>query len=262
MSKSSFMEFAHEYEQFKSTTERQIAEMQAQIQVLLSLNPTPKFTPVDNSKQLSLEEYVNENDKQVNESPLRYPPLPSPRQSTPTGLYWGADVHAPLLPTTRTPTIPTLTIPTLHPVNEVKQVEEVKEVQVEEVEEVEQVEKVEKVEEVKEVEEVEKVEEVEEVKEVQVEEVEEVEQVEKVEEVKEVEKVEEVKEVEKVEVKKKRKPNGYIVFSKEMREATKAKLAEDNGEKPQSKEVMKELAAMWKDLSEHDRRIWTDKAKA
>ena len=47
-----------------------------------------------------------------------------------------------------------------------------------------------------------------------------------------------------------------------MREATKVKLAEDNGEKPQSKEVMKELAAMWKELSEHDRRIWTDKAKA
>ena len=63
------------------------------------------------------------------------------------------------------------------------------------------------------------------------------------------------------EVKKKRGPNGYILFSNENREDVKAKLFVGE-EKPKNTEVMKQLAAMWSELEPDEKALWTDKAKA
>jgi len=61
--------------------------------------------------------------------------------------------------------------------------------------------------------------------------------------------------------KKKRGPNGYILFSNGNREDVKAKLFVGE-EKPKNTEVMKQLAAMWSELGPDDKAVWTDKAKA
>ena len=63
------------------------------------------------------------------------------------------------------------------------------------------------------------------------------------------------------EPKKKKNPSGYLVFSKAMREDVKQELENKNGEKPKSTEVMKELGAAWKALSDDEREGWNDKAK-
>ena len=60
---------------------------------------------------------------------------------------------------------------------------------------------------------------------------------------------------------KKKRANGYIVFSNAHRDEVKTKLSEETEEKPKNTEVMKELAKMWKELNDEERSAWTTKAK-
>ena len=61
--------------------------------------------------------------------------------------------------------------------------------------------------------------------------------------------------------KKKRGPNGYILFSNANRDEVKEKLHVGD-EKPKNTEVMKELAQMWQTLDANEKADWNAKAKA
>jgi len=61
--------------------------------------------------------------------------------------------------------------------------------------------------------------------------------------------------------KKKRGPNGYILFSNEKRDEVKEQLTSGD-EKPKNTEVMKQLAVMWSELSVEEKAEWSAKAKA
>jgi len=61
--------------------------------------------------------------------------------------------------------------------------------------------------------------------------------------------------------KKKRGPNGYILFSNEKRDEVKEQLTTGD-EKPKNTEVMKQLAVMWSELGVEEKAEWTAKAKA
>ena len=61
--------------------------------------------------------------------------------------------------------------------------------------------------------------------------------------------------------KKKRGPNGYILFSNTNRDEVKEKLHVGE-EKPKNTEVMKELAQMWQGLDATEKAVWNAKAKA
>ncbi len=61
--------------------------------------------------------------------------------------------------------------------------------------------------------------------------------------------------------KKKRGPNGYILFSNANRDEVKEKLTTGD-EKPKNTEVMKQLAVMWSELGVEEKAEWTAKAKA
>ena len=60
--------------------------------------------------------------------------------------------------------------------------------------------------------------------------------------------------------KKKRGPNGYILFSNANRDDVKEKLHVGD-EKPKNTEVMKELAQMWQTLDATEKADWNAKAK-
>jgi len=60
--------------------------------------------------------------------------------------------------------------------------------------------------------------------------------------------------------KKKRGTNGYILFSKSVREEVIAKLNVDD-EKPKNTEIMKQQAAMWGELTTDEKALWNAKAK-
>ena len=60
--------------------------------------------------------------------------------------------------------------------------------------------------------------------------------------------------------KKKRGPNGYILFSNANRDEVKEKLHVGD-EKPKNTEVMKELAQMWQTLDANEKAEWNAKAK-
>ena len=59
--------------------------------------------------------------------------------------------------------------------------------------------------------------------------------------------------------KKKRGTNGYIVYSKSVRDEVIAKLSVGD-EKPKNTEIMKQQAAMWAELSVEEKADWTAKA--
>jgi len=59
--------------------------------------------------------------------------------------------------------------------------------------------------------------------------------------------------------KKKRGANGYIVFSKSVRDEVIAKLSVGD-EKPKNTEIMKQQAAMWAELGAEEKAEWTAKA--
>ena len=61
--------------------------------------------------------------------------------------------------------------------------------------------------------------------------------------------------------KKKRGPNGYILFSNEKRDEVKEQLTSGD-EKPKNTEVMKQLAVMWSELSVEQKADWNAKVKA
>ena len=59
---------------------------------------------------------------------------------------------------------------------------------------------------------------------------------------------------------KKKRTSGYLLYSAEMREAVKTKLTAD-GAKLKNQDIMTELGAMWKALSDEEKAPWNDKAK-
>jgi hypothetical protein len=59
---------------------------------------------------------------------------------------------------------------------------------------------------------------------------------------------------------KKKRTSGYLVYSAHMRDSVKTKLTSD-GAKLKNQDIMTELGAMWKALSEDQRNVWNDKAK-
>ena len=61
------------------------------------------------------------------------------------------------------------------------------------------------------------------------------------------------------EVKKKRGTNGYILFSKSVREEVIAKLTVGD-EKPKNTEIMKQQAAMWSEVDADEKAEWNAKA--
>jgi len=71
----------------------------------------------------------------------------------------------------------------------------------------------------------------------------------------------EKKENKEVDPNKPKKTSGYLLYSADVREQVKAKLIEDGGEgKP--KDVVQAIAAKWKGLSDEEKGVWNDKAKA
>jgi hypothetical protein len=59
---------------------------------------------------------------------------------------------------------------------------------------------------------------------------------------------------------KKKRTSGYLLYSADTREAVKTKLTTDDA-KLKNQDIMTELGAMWKALSEEERTKWNDKAK-
>ena len=59
---------------------------------------------------------------------------------------------------------------------------------------------------------------------------------------------------------KKKRTSGYLLYSADTREAVKTKLTSD-GAKLKNQDIMTELGAMWKALSDEERTKWNDKAK-
>jgi hypothetical protein len=59
---------------------------------------------------------------------------------------------------------------------------------------------------------------------------------------------------------KKKRTSGYLLYSADTREAVKTKLTTD-GAKLKNQDIMTELGAMWKALSEEERTKWNEKAK-
>jgi len=59
---------------------------------------------------------------------------------------------------------------------------------------------------------------------------------------------------------KKKRTSGYLIYSAHMRDSVKTKLTTD-GAKLKNQDIMTELGAMWKALSEDERTEWNDKAK-
>ena len=60
---------------------------------------------------------------------------------------------------------------------------------------------------------------------------------------------------------KKKRTSGYLLYSADKRDAVKAKLTAD-GAKLKNQDIMTELGAMWKALSDEEKASWNDKAKA
>ena len=59
---------------------------------------------------------------------------------------------------------------------------------------------------------------------------------------------------------KKKRTSGYLLYSADKREAVKAKLTAGDA-KLKNQDMMTELGAMWKALSDEERAVWNDKAK-
>lgn len=59
---------------------------------------------------------------------------------------------------------------------------------------------------------------------------------------------------------KKKRTSGYLLYSSETREAVKTKLSA-NDAKFKNQDIMTELGAMWKALSDEERTEWNDRAK-
>lgn len=61
--------------------------------------------------------------------------------------------------------------------------------------------------------------------------------------------------------KKPKAKTGYLVFSSEKRDDIKKMLEEETGESPKPKDVISKLGAVWKALSDDEKKVFNDKAK-
>ena len=59
---------------------------------------------------------------------------------------------------------------------------------------------------------------------------------------------------------KSKRVSGYILFSNATRDEVRDSLSKDE-EKPKNTDIMKELARLWKELSDEDKEPWNNKAK-
>ena len=59
---------------------------------------------------------------------------------------------------------------------------------------------------------------------------------------------------------KKKRTSGYILFSNATRDEVRVVLTK-NEEKPKNTDIVKELARLWKELSDEDKEPWNAKAK-
>ena len=55
--------------------------------------------------------------------------------------------------------------------------------------------------------------------------------------------------------------SGYILFSNATRDEVRDNLVEKNDDKVKNTDIMKELARLWKELSDEDKEPWNAKAK-
>ena len=62
--------------------------------------------------------------------------------------------------------------------------------------------------------------------------------------------------------KKPKAKTGYLVFSSEKREEIKQMLQDENGETPKPKDVISKLGSVWKALSDDEKAVYNNKAKA
>ena len=62
--------------------------------------------------------------------------------------------------------------------------------------------------------------------------------------------------------KKPKAKTGYLVFSSEKREEIKKMLQDETGEAPKPKDVISKLGSVWKGLSDEEKNVFNDKAKA
>ena len=62
--------------------------------------------------------------------------------------------------------------------------------------------------------------------------------------------------------KKKRGTTGYLLFAKETRPLAKNDITNDENPSPKPTEVVTEIAKRWKALSDEEREVWNEKAKA
>lgn len=63
------------------------------------------------------------------------------------------------------------------------------------------------------------------------------------------------------EAKKKKSPSGYLLYANDTRASVKQTLIDSGTENPKPTDVIKEVAKLWRDLSEEDKAVWNEKAK-
>ena len=63
------------------------------------------------------------------------------------------------------------------------------------------------------------------------------------------------------EPKKKKSPSGYLLYANDTRASVKQTLIDSGTENPKPTDVIKEVAKLWRDLSQEDKTIWNEKAK-
>lgn len=68
-------------------------------------------------------------------------------------------------------------------------------------------------------------------------------------------------EAEAEEPKKKKSPSGYLLYANDTRASVKQTLIDSGTENPKPTDVIKEVAKLWRDLSEEDKTVWNEKAK-
>lgn len=63
------------------------------------------------------------------------------------------------------------------------------------------------------------------------------------------------------EPKKKKSLSGYLVYANDTRASVKQTLIDSGTENPKPTDVIKEVAKLWRELSEEDKTVWNEKAK-
>lgn len=63
------------------------------------------------------------------------------------------------------------------------------------------------------------------------------------------------------EPKNKKSPSGYLLYANDTRASVKQNLIDSGTENPKPTDVIKEVAKLWRDLSQEDKTVWNEKAK-